>query len=187
MEKRNSLFVACIISIMALSVFLAATCYGIGKTFFWPTTLGVVSEQFPRGGALTISAIAAVGMISVGVLGNPLLGTIQDRSLDRNLAGQNPALHAKVAAAPQSKYGLSYRPLDKSKVATLTAAETAEVESVTAANNQSTLAKVAVLPAIMCLCYIALLLYFKSRGGYHAVRLRNPVLGTGLEQVGAEY
>ena len=164
-----------------LIVFLAATCYGIGKTFFWPTTLGVVSEQFPRGGALTISAIAAVGMISVGVLGNPLLGTIQDRSLDRNLAGQNPALHAKVVAAPQSKYGLTYRPLDKSKVATLTAAETSEVESVTAANNQSTLAKVAVLPAIMCLCYIALLLYFKSRGGYRAVELRNPAPGAGLE------
>lgn len=164
-------------------VFLAATCYGIGKTFFWPTTLGVVSEQFPRGGALTISAIAAVGMISVGVLGNPLLGTIQDRSLDRNLAGQNPALHEKVAAAPQSKYGLVYRPLDKSKVATLSPAETAEVERISAANNQSTLAKVAVLPAIMCLCYIALLLYFKSRGGYRAVELQNPA--PELEPAGA--
>ena len=29
----------------------AATLYGFGKTFFWPTTLGVVSEQYPRGGA----------------------------------------------------------------------------------------------------------------------------------------
>jgi MFS family permease len=166
-------------------VFLAATCYGIGKTFFWPTTLGVVSEQFPRGGALTISAIAAVGMISVGVLGNPLLGTIQDRSLDRNLAGQNPVLHAKVVAAPQSKYGLVYRPLDKSKVETLSAAETAEVERISAANNQSTLAKVAVLPAIMCLCYIGLLFYFKSRGGYRAVELQNPAPGTKLEPAGA--
>ena len=34
-------------------VFVAATLYGLGKSFFWPTTLGVVSEQFPRGGALT--------------------------------------------------------------------------------------------------------------------------------------
>ena len=30
-------------------LFLAATLYGFGKTFFWPTTLGVVSEQYPKG------------------------------------------------------------------------------------------------------------------------------------------
>ena len=34
----------------------AATVYGIGKTFLWPTMLGVVSERFPRGGALTLGA-----------------------------------------------------------------------------------------------------------------------------------
>src|SRR5690606_26354236 len=33
----------------AAAVFAAATCYGVGKTFFWPTTLGVVAEQCPRG------------------------------------------------------------------------------------------------------------------------------------------
>src|SRR3712207_8321000 len=26
-------------------IFVAATLYGIGKTFFWPTMLGVVSDQ----------------------------------------------------------------------------------------------------------------------------------------------
>src|SRR5207245_1336730 len=57
-------------------VFLAATLYGVGKTFFWPTTLGVVSEQFPRGGALTLNAMGGMGMIAVGVLGGPFLGAI---------------------------------------------------------------------------------------------------------------
>ena len=28
--------------------FLAATLFGIGKTYFWPTMLGVTSELFPR-------------------------------------------------------------------------------------------------------------------------------------------
>ena len=32
-------------------LFAAATLYAVGKTFFWPTTLGIVSEQYPRGGA----------------------------------------------------------------------------------------------------------------------------------------
>ena len=30
-------------------IFACATLYGFGKTFFWPTTLGVVSEQCPKG------------------------------------------------------------------------------------------------------------------------------------------
>jgi MFS family permease len=149
-----------------MMIFLAATCYGVGKTFFWPTTLGVVSEQFPRGGALTLNAIAGVGMISVGVLGNPLLGTIQDHFLDKTLAGKNTELHAKIVEAPQSKFGLTYQALDKTRIAALPAAEQAEVESVQTANNQATLGKVAVLPALMFVCYLALILYFRSRGGY---------------------
>jgi len=155
----------------AFMVFLAATCYGVGKSFFWPTTLGVVSEQFPKGGALTLSAVAAVGVISVGVLGNPFLGTIQDHYLDKNLAKQNPALHEKIADAPESKFGLTFQPLDQAKIAALPAPEQAEVETIRTANNQSTLAKVAILPSIMFLCYIGLLIYFRSRGGYRQVEL----------------
>ena len=145
--------------------------YGLGKTFFWPTTLGVVSEQFPKGGALTLSAVAGVGMISVGVLGNPLLGTVQDNFLDQRLAAQNPALHEKITAPAQSKFGLTFQPLDKTKIETLPDAEKAEVETIRIINNQATLAKVAVLPAIMFLCYCGLILYFKSRGGYRPVQI----------------
>jgi hypothetical protein len=155
-----------------VAVFLAATCYGIGKTFFWPTTLGVVSEQFPKGGALTLSAVSAVGLIAVGVIGSPLLGTLQDDSLDKRLAIENSALHAKVSEAPQKKYGFDYRPLDKNKIAALPAPEQAQVETVRAANNQLTLGRVAVLPGIMLLCYLSLIAYFKTRGGYREVRLQ---------------
>lgn len=152
-------------------VFLAATCYGVGKTFFWPTTLGVVSEQFPRGGSLTLSSVSAVGLIAVGVLGSPMLGAIQDDSLDRRLAADNPALHARIMEAPQEKYGLKYRPIDKAKAAALTPAEQAALEDVRSRNNQATLGKVAVLPMIMFGCYVGLILYFRSRGGYRAVDL----------------
>jgi len=162
------------VSAVAIMVFAAATCYGLGKTFFWPTMVGVVSEQFPKGGALTISAVAGVGMISVGVLGNPLLGTVQDKFLDQRLAAQSPALHEKITEPAQSKFGLSFQPLDKSKIAALSDAEKKEVEDVRIANNQATLGKVAVLPAIMFLCYVGLILYFKSRGGYQQVHVGEP-------------
>ncbi|MGA1101613.1 MAG: MFS transporter, partial [Opitutales bacterium] len=55
-------------------IFVFATLYGFGKTFFWPTTLGVVSVQCPKGGALTLNAIAGIGMLAVGILGGPVIG-----------------------------------------------------------------------------------------------------------------
>ena len=57
---------------------IAATTYGLGKTFFWPTMLGVVSERFPRGGALTIGAVGGIGVFSAGLLGGPGIGYKQD-------------------------------------------------------------------------------------------------------------
>jgi hypothetical protein len=45
------------------------------------------------------------------------------------------------------------------------------VEKISAENSQASLATVAVLPGIMFLCYLGLVLYFKSKGGYKAVEL----------------
>jgi len=56
----------------------AATIYGLGKTFFWPTMLGVVSERFPRGGAVTLGMIGGIGMLSAGLLGGPGIGYNQN-------------------------------------------------------------------------------------------------------------
>jgi MFS family permease len=65
---------------------LAATVYGFGKTFFWPTMLGVVSERYPRGGALTLGMIGGVGMLSAGLLGGPGIGYKQDYFAVRKLS-----------------------------------------------------------------------------------------------------
>jgi hypothetical protein len=56
-----------------LIAFMAATLFAIGKTFLWPTMLGVTAERFPRGGALTISLMGGAGMASAG-LAVPLMG-----------------------------------------------------------------------------------------------------------------
>jgi MFS family permease len=56
----------------------AVTVYGIGKTFYWPTMLGVISERFPRGGALALGFSGGVGMLSAGILGGPTIGYQQD-------------------------------------------------------------------------------------------------------------
>jgi MFS family permease len=57
----------------AVVAFAAATLFGIGKTYFWPTMIGVTAEQFPRGGALLISLMGGAGMLSVAVA-LPMMG-----------------------------------------------------------------------------------------------------------------
>ena len=47
--------------------FMAATIFGIGKTYFSPTMMGVLSEQLPRGGALVMSIMGGAGMLSVAI------------------------------------------------------------------------------------------------------------------------
>jgi MFS family permease len=58
--------------------FAAATIFGIGKTYFWPTMLGVTAEQFPRGGALLLSLMGGAGMLSVAVV-LPMMGARIDQ------------------------------------------------------------------------------------------------------------
>ena len=68
------------------TVVAVATLYAFGKTFLWSTTLGVVSEQFPRGGALTLNGVSAIGVLGMGVVGAPLMGTWQDKDIDERLS-----------------------------------------------------------------------------------------------------
>jgi hypothetical protein len=61
----------------AVVAITAATVFGIGKTFFWPTMVGVTAELFPRGGALLMSLIGAAGMTSASII-TPLMGQRMD-------------------------------------------------------------------------------------------------------------
>ena len=150
---------------VASVVFLAATLYGVGKTFFWPATLGVVSESFPRGGALTLNAIAGVGMLAVGVLGGPLIGTFQDQAFDRLMKQEDQTLHAQVMTEKLGLLG-RYNALDQSALGSLDQESRERVGKVVVVSKQGTLARIAVLPLIMLACYLILIAYFRSRGGY---------------------
>lgn len=59
------------------SAYLSATVFAIGVCYFWPTMLGVVSERYPKGGALVIGLMGFVGMISVTNV-VPIIGKIRD-------------------------------------------------------------------------------------------------------------
>jgi hypothetical protein len=154
-----------------LMVFVAATCYGLGKTFFWPTTLGVVSEQYPRGGALLLNAIAGVGMIAVGVLGMNGIGALQDRDLSARLKQDHAQIYDSVIVNQPGMLGKDSTSVDPQMSDELKSESPEEFETltkVTARSRQNTLGKIAILPFIMFLCYVGLILYFRSKGGYKA-------------------
>jgi len=154
-----------------IAIFLAATLYGIGKTFFWPTMLGVVSERFPKGGALTINMIGGIGMLTVGVVGAAFLGNIQDRSIDQELSEQRPALHSQVIGEEKMSVFGKYRAIDQQKVEAASERDKEIITSITADAKKGALTTIAILPTIMLICYLILIFYFRSKGGYKAIEL----------------
>ncbi|MEX0586241.1 MAG: MFS transporter [Pirellulales bacterium] len=86
------------------SVFLAATVYGLGKTFLWPTMLGVVGERFPQGGALVMGAMGGIGMLSAGYLGAPGIGYKQDYYASDKLQAEAPATYERYKADEKKSF-----------------------------------------------------------------------------------
>ncbi|MEL7496765.1 MAG: MFS transporter [Planctomycetota bacterium] len=170
-------------------IFLAATLYALGKTFFWPTMLGIVSEQTPKGGALTLNAISGIGMLAVGTLGFPYIGALQ---ADKEIA-------AVVAMDEASQIGIvkdgelidtaksenkiyeiiNYAVLNNDTVnqAIADAPEADQekiggaIETARKGSAQNALFNMAIFPLIMLVAYVLLWFWFKSKGGYKPVNL----------------
>lgn len=101
----------------AVVAFIAATVFGVGKTFFVPTMLGLASEQLPRGGALLMSIMGGCGMLATAVA-LPVMGARIDK------LGPGAALQM-----------------------------------------------MALLPATLGVIFVGLWAYYRSQGGYRAIRL----------------
>lgn len=194
-----------------LMCIVAATVYGIGKTFLWPTMLAVVSEQFPKGGAITIGATGAAGMLSAGLLGGPGIGFFQDQAASQNLRQADAAVYERYRSDKEGEFlWLKAVGLNGQKVGVLedggkeaaraldimkkdkgtkehllhdqeklvdwwntaasphAAADKSLVEAAGLFGGRQALKLTAMIPATMLLCYLALLGWFKSRGGYQA-------------------
>ena len=110
-------------------------------------------------------------MLAVGILGQPFIGYLQDSSTTQQLEAKNPALYQTVTVEKHYLLG-SYRAVDplKSAAVTETAAQT-DLATVTTNAQFSALSKMALFPLFTFACYLAMLLYFKTRGGYRPVQL----------------
>ena len=57
--------------------FVAAAVFAVGITFFWPTMLSFIAENKPESGALGLSVMGGLGMLSVSIV-LPIMGKILD-------------------------------------------------------------------------------------------------------------
>jgi MFS family permease len=161
------------IALVALGV------YALGKTFFWPTMLAVVGDRFPRSGAVAMSIMGGIGMLSAGLIGGPGLGYAKDRFTAENLQSSNAAAYQANKAKDESKF-LFLAPVTAVAGDKLEAAKkagdtgTADQKAIVTANragDRATLKADSFIPLTMAAIYLLMLLYFKSIGGYRALKL----------------
>lgn len=164
---------------------VAATVYAFGKTFLWPTMIGVVSDRFPKGGAMTIGALGGIGMLSAGLLGGPGIGYKQDRFAAAKLQQTSmPTYEAYKSGTPSkflffkeitgldgTKKGVVLDETDESK---LTAQQKIDKPLLVEANlygGRMALKYTAYIPATLAVLYLLLILYFRATGGYRAIHV----------------
>lgn len=165
----------------------ALTVYAFGKTFFWPTMLAVASDRFPRTGAVAISIMGGIGMMSAGLIGSPGLGYFKDRYAGEELQKADAELYAEFKAEKPSDFlgfGEVYG-LDGSKLGAVKEIEadsrTEKQTVVTEADirgDRHVLRTDSMLPATMAVIYLLLLLYFKATGGYKALTIADEEVAT---------
>ena len=120
-----------------------------------------MAERFPRGGAITLNVIAGVGMLGVGVLGNPWLGNVQDTEVTSALKEKSVELHAKFVTEPKKSLFGEYVALDVGKKANATVSELEQINAAEVEGKMAALKVVVILPLLMLVSYLGLMAYFK--------------------------
>jgi hypothetical protein len=160
------------------AIFGAATLYAFGKTFFWPTMLAVVGDRFPRTGAIAMSIMGGIGMMSAGLLGGPGLGYAKDRFTAEHLMTTAPAVYEEYKAPVPSKFlflaestGLDGTKLSAAQTAVPRTPDQQIVAEASIVGDRETLKADAFIPVTMAIIYLLLFLYFKAIGGYKPVHI----------------
>jgi len=125
--------------------FLAATIWGVGVCYMWPTMLAAASERFPKSGALGMGLIGTAGSLSIYFL-LPQMGALYD-SKKIEVAGGQEAF------------------------ATLAATGGDALKAVETAASIASFRIVAAMPAVLLLVFGAIWLNDKRKGGFKPERL----------------
>ena len=123
-----------------VTALLAATLWGTGVCYMWPTMLATASERFPRGGALLMGLMGTAGTLSIQFV-LPAMGQIFDRK------------KIEVAGGEQAFAALRPGP---------------ELDHILGLAAQTSFRTVAILPALLLIVFAIIWLYDRSRGGFRA-------------------
>jgi MFS family permease len=155
--------------------------YAVGKTFFWPTMLAVVGDRFPQTGAVAMSIMGGIGMLSAGLIGGPGLGYCKDRFAGESLQVADQAVYEQYKSETPStflnipstrSFGLDGGKVKAARDAgeAATAAQKLAVQADQQGDRQ-TLKADSFIPATMAVIYLGFMLFFGSIGGYRRVEM----------------
>jgi len=186
LKPISLLFVCALLGCLGLNLVSAVSAFGpalgallvyaLGKTFFWPTMLAVVGDRFPRTGAVAMSLMGGIGMMSAGLIGGPGLGYFKDRYAAEELKKADTALFEEYKNTTTTSKFLGFeeatpidgQKLEEAKKVAVTDRTPAQATVVASdiTGNRKTLKVDSFIPAAMAVCYLLLMLYFKAIGGY---------------------
>ncbi len=159
----------------------ALAVYALGKTFFWPTMLAIVGDRFPATGAVAMSLMGGVGMMSAGLIGSPGLGYFKDRLAADALQDESPALYEEFKSDGDASKFLAFEAVQPINPQTLEEAKAVKPDDRTEAQqiivaadiegNRDTLRVDSFIPAAMAVIFLMLFFYFRSIGGYKPLSL----------------
>ncbi|HWE36763.1 MAG TPA: MFS transporter [Isosphaeraceae bacterium] len=138
----------------------AATIYGLGIVYFWPTMLGVTAERFPRGGAFLLGLMGCVGNLAIGVV-QPFMGGINDRITLENIPAD---VRDRVVVK-----GV----IDPGPVKALPESQQVAVLEAQKEGAKWSFRYVSALPVVLVVIFGGIALYDRSRGGYRPEVLKS--------------
>lgn len=160
------------------SIFIAFVLYALGQTYYWPCVLGFVAERYPKGGALTLNTVSAIGLLSAGIIGTPILGAAFDESIHATMATEAP-LMADATTSEGGFMWMTHQKIDPEAAdqyfATLNEADSATNQTIYADSKQQAgrdvLQFATRFPLFLVAAFGLITLWFRSRGGYKPVEL----------------
>jgi MFS family permease len=135
------------------TVVMAATIFGLGIVYFWPTMLGVTAERFPRGGAFLLGLMGCIGNVAVGLV-MPWMGSVNDKI---TLEAMPSELKNRVVVNSV---------IDPEKVKALPEKEQADVLNAQKEGAKWSFRYVAALPVLLVVIFGGIALSDRARGGY---------------------
>jgi len=171
------------------TAFAAATVFGLGITYYWPTMLGVTAERFPKGGAFLLGLMGCVGNLAIA-FATPYMGSIYDRYTGAALPAEVREMQVegspltKAVAPPtwmpeiarQQLYPANGVVIDPKRSEKLPkdGTERAAIAKAEISGASGALRLTAFMPVVLIVIFGLIAVFDKLRGGYRAVKIAAP-------------